>query len=230
MGLKCRSIGCSLMSRLVVDRREIAQLDGVVAAHRVAAFEALVAEQIGQPVGQHVEVDGAVVMVEEEGVVERRRLAGEPQVVARRADAVQDQVGEDGLFLLPPRLAVVPREAVKAARPASGCAPRRRTSRRAAGRCHRRHRLGDLPRQRDVFRLRLERLFMRIRFQAIFRLWPTTARFCCQPQRLVVATSPRGISPARTGCSRSPGSAARSCRRCPPGSPRSALRRWRGRG
>ena len=59
-----------------VDRREVAQLDGVVAAHGVAALEALGAHQVGNAVGQHVEVHRPVVVVEEEGVVERRRTPG----------------------------------------------------------------------------------------------------------------------------------------------------------
>jgi hypothetical protein len=55
----------------------------------------------------------AVVVVEEEGVVEGHRLAGQLQVLLAAHDAVQDQVGEDALLLLPPRLAVVEGEAVQ---------------------------------------------------------------------------------------------------------------------
>ena len=67
-----------------VDRRQVAQLDRVVAAHRVAALEPLVAHQVRQAVGQHVEVHAAVVVVEEERVVERGRLAGVASGTPRR--------------------------------------------------------------------------------------------------------------------------------------------------
>ena len=41
------------------------------------------------------------------------------------------------------------------------------------------HHLGDLARQRPRIPAWACRPCMRIRFQAIFRLWPTTPRFCC---------------------------------------------------
>ena len=73
-------------------------------------------------------------MVEEEGVVERRPASrGELQVFRLRVSAVQDQVGQDRLLLLPPGLAVVPGEAVPVLAGACEPAPSRRTSRRAGG-------------------------------------------------------------------------------------------------
>lgn len=62
---------------------------------------------------QHVEVNGALVVVEEEGVVEGLRLPGLAPVRVPADGAVEDEVGEDRLFLLPPGLAVVPGEAVR---------------------------------------------------------------------------------------------------------------------
>ena len=42
----------------------------MIHAHRVAALELLCAQQIGDAVGQHVEVDRAVIVIQEVGVVE----------------------------------------------------------------------------------------------------------------------------------------------------------------
>ena len=45
-----------------------------------------VAQQVGHAVGERVEVDAAVVVVEEEGIVERGRLARECANNVRRAE------------------------------------------------------------------------------------------------------------------------------------------------
>ena len=58
-------------------------------------------------------VDAAIVMVEEKGVVERGGLTPVLLVIRLVQAAVQDQISQDGLFLLPPGLAVVPDEAVE---------------------------------------------------------------------------------------------------------------------
>ena len=121
-----------------VDRRQVAQLGGVVAAHRVAALEPLGAEQVRQAVGEHVEVDAR----RRRGRGTRRCRRPPTRAPACRysgfvEDAGEDQVGEDRLLLLPPRLAVVPGEAVDRLAVGRARAPSRRTSRRAAGRCRR---------------------------------------------------------------------------------------------
>ena len=95
-----------------VDRREVGQLARMVRTHRVAALGALGAEQVGQAVGQHVEVHAAGLGVEEPRVVECRGFAGQLEVLRVAGGAVHDEVREDALLLLPPRLAVVEGEAV----------------------------------------------------------------------------------------------------------------------
>ena len=95
-----------------VRRREVAELGGVVGAHRVAALEPLVPHQVRVAARQHVEVDGPVSVVEEEGVVEGGGLAGELEVLGLAQRAAEDQVRQDGLLLLPPCLAVVPDQPV----------------------------------------------------------------------------------------------------------------------
>ena len=91
------------------------------------------------------------------------------------------------LLLLPPRLAVVPGRSggllARLAHALHHVVPAAALLVAA----DRRHRSVDLVGQRDVVRLGPGAWWMRIRFQAILRLWPTTARFCCQPQRHVVA-------------------------------------------
>ncbi len=85
----------------------------MVHAHRVVALEPLVAQQVREAVRQHVEVHGALVVIQEEGVVEGLGLAGLAQELRVAGDPVQDQVGEDRLLLLPPGLAIVPGEPVE---------------------------------------------------------------------------------------------------------------------
>ena len=164
-----------------VDRGQVAQLEGVVAAHGVAALEALVAQQVRHAVGQHVEVDAR-----------RRRDPGKrrcrrprprapasgtpgssvPTESGRRgwpapaATRPCDRARRSGEFSSAARAAlhhVVPAAALLIA---ANCRHRSRRS------CAAKSTYSSLPR----------RLCMRIRFQAIFMLWPTTARFCCQPQ------------------------------------------------
>ena len=162
-----------------VHRGEVAELGVVVRRHRVAALEPLGAEQVREAVREHVEVDGARVVVEEPGVVERGRVPRLEPVLVVAEDPGEDQVGEDRLLLLPPRLAVVPGEAVPLLRRRSCRAPSRRTSRRAAGRCRSAASARRSSRAVSTYFSLGRTLLMRIRFQAIFRLWPTTARLCC---------------------------------------------------
>ena len=163
------------------------------------------------PLASDVEVDAAVIVIEEEGVVERGRLAAVPQYLVVAERAVQDQVGENRLLLLPPRLAVVPDEAMDAP---AGLALRSTTS-------YQPPRCWSLPTSGIIsailrpaatyFSCRLER--------AAYASGSRRSSGCGRPPRGSAASptsgrgsSPRRTSPARTGCCRSPGSAPRSCR------------------
>src|SRR5271166_6907712 len=76
----------------------------------MAALQPLVAKQVREPVGQRVEVDPAIVTVEEERVVVRCSLARMAEILVVAQHAEQDEIGKNRLFLLPPCLAVVPNE------------------------------------------------------------------------------------------------------------------------
>ncbi len=86
------------------------------------------------------------------------------------------------LLLLPPGLAVVPDEAVELL---ARLAARRSTTSYQPPRCRSLPTAGirsAIFAASSMYSVLARRLFIRIRFQAIFRLCPTTARFCCQPQ------------------------------------------------
>ena len=223
-GLKYRSSGCLVMQQVGVDLRQIAQLERVVTAHRVAALEALGAHQVRDAVRQHVEVDRAVVVIQEEGVVERRRLARQTSGIRHRP-ARRPGSGRPGC---PVPAATRPcgrgRRSGAVPRPARARVPSRRTSRRAAGR-----------RRRRASRRRSCGPVLRIPAWAAGCTCASGSRRssgCGRPRRDSAATcgsdratSPRRTFPARTGCGRNPGSAARWCRRCIRASWRSVLRR-----
>ena len=71
IGLKYKSSGCFVIQQVRVHLRQIGQLEGMVAAHRVAALQTLSAHQVRNAVGQHVEINRAIVMIQEESIVER---------------------------------------------------------------------------------------------------------------------------------------------------------------
>ena len=85
----------------------------------MAPLEALGPQQEGNARRLHVEVHAAVIVIGEERVVERHRLAGQLSIFRLPERAIQDQVRQNRLFLLPPRLAIMPHKAM----PFLACAP-----------------------------------------------------------------------------------------------------------
>src|SRR5215471_5448748 len=80
----------------------------MIGAHRMASLKPLRAEQIRHATSKRIEVNAAIIVVEEERVVECRRLPGQAKILVVAQHAIKNQVCEDRLFLLPPRLAVMP--------------------------------------------------------------------------------------------------------------------------
>src|SRR6478672_7335056 len=78
----------------------------------MAALVALGSEQIRHSACEHIEIDAAVIMIKEEGVVECSRFARQTQILIVMKHAVHDEVSENRLFLLPPSLAVMPYKSV----------------------------------------------------------------------------------------------------------------------
>ena len=91
---------------------QIAQLERVVAGHRVTPFESLSARQVGDAACQDVEIDTTVVVIGEECIVECHGLACQTLVRWLFKGSVKDQVSQNSLFLLPPCLAIMPHETV----------------------------------------------------------------------------------------------------------------------
>ena len=142
----------------------------------------------GRPSAGDAEEDARPVPIEEEQVPERLHLPRELEVIRVAGVAVEDQVGQDGLLLLPEVLGVAPGELD---RPAIAGLPLDRVEAAAAelvdpdlghALCRAGPPSSSSSRPASVLPLRLVEWATRVRFQAIFRLCPTTARFCCQPQ------------------------------------------------
>ncbi len=127
----------------------------MVKAHRVAALETLGAHEIGDAVGQHVEIHAAVVVIQEEGIVKGLRLAGNLQVLGIPQHTMQDQVSQDALLLLPPGLAIMEGKAMPLLLPAQNPLHHIIPPRALAIHANRGHDLGDLFGQGLVFLLGL---------------------------------------------------------------------------
>ena len=78
----------------------------------MGAFASFGAKRIRMTVGQYVKVDPPGVVIEEPGVVERRRFPSQSEVILIAGYASQNQVGQDPLLLLPPSFTVMPSESV----------------------------------------------------------------------------------------------------------------------
>src|SRR5215831_18111600 len=85
----------------------------------MAPLEALGPQQERNTRRLHVEVYAAVIVIGEERVVERHRLAGQLSIFRLPKRAIQDQERQNRLFLLPPGLAIMPHKAM----PFLACAP-----------------------------------------------------------------------------------------------------------
>ena len=121
----------------------------------MAALQPLGAHQVGHAVGQHVEEHRAVVMVEEEAVVERGGFACDAQELLVAQHAVQDQIGQDALLLLPPGLAVMEGETMPFLARCDQALHHVVPATTLGVTAHLRHHLGDLAREDFVFGLRL---------------------------------------------------------------------------
>ena len=117
---------------------------------------------------------------------------------------MHDQIRQDALLLLPPGFAVMEGMAVALLTRSISCAPSRHTIRRAAHPADGRHDLGDLSGELFILWFRLKP-FMRMRFQAILRLWPITPRFCCH-RCVDRGANLQRTSPERRGFPRNSGS------------------------
>src|SRR4051794_5377173 len=73
----------------------------------MASLQPLRSEQIRKPVGESIEVDCTIIVIEEESVVERCCFSSMPQVFLVTQDSIQDEIGQNALFLLPPGFSIV---------------------------------------------------------------------------------------------------------------------------
>ena len=53
----------------------------------MAALETLSTEKVWEPIGQSIEVDAAIIMIEKERVIKRRRFPGEPEILVVAQDS-----------------------------------------------------------------------------------------------------------------------------------------------
>src|SRR5256714_4999293 len=113
----------------------------------MAALETLGANQEGNAARQDIEVSSPVVVIGKEGVIKRHRLTCQTQVPWFFKRAMQDQIGQDSLLLLPPRLAVVPDKAVPLLTGTSHALHHVIPASALAVHANRRHDLGNLSRQ-----------------------------------------------------------------------------------
>src|SRR6266702_7377232 len=116
----------------------------------MAALETLGANQEGNAARQDIEVNSPVVVIRKEGVIKRHRLTRQAQVPRLFKRAMQDQIGQDGLLLLPPRLAVVPDKAVPLLTGSSYALHHVIPAPALAVHANRRHDFGNLSRQGRV--------------------------------------------------------------------------------
>ena len=97
-----------------VNRCQETEFKGVVTGHGVATLTALTAKGIGLAVGENVEVNTTLLIIEEPTVVEARAFPCKAEIIVIIVIYTShDVVGENALLLLPPRLAVMPYQAVE---------------------------------------------------------------------------------------------------------------------
>src|SRR4051812_41732553 len=124
----------------------------------MASFQPLCPEKVRQAISKRIEVNRSVVVIEEERIVESGRLAREAQILFVFQNAVENQIGQDSLLLLPPGFPVMPHKAEVFAIRLKNALDNVVPAAALPVRTGLRHQLSDSPRQSRVFGLLLQRV------------------------------------------------------------------------